>query len=87
MTPHASRGSDGRMPSAAASGGTNAVVVGEGEAPATAAPCAGCGRTDDPKADCLADLVDQEVIVLADGRRVLSVNGQGHFPLPDRDAS
>lgn len=26
--------------------------------------------------------MDTEVITLADGQRVLSVNGQGHFPLP-----
>jgi hypothetical protein len=45
--------------------------------------CQGCGRPDDPKADCLADLVDEQVVVLAEGRRVLSVNGQGHFPITE----
>lgn len=43
--------------------------------------CQACGKVD-PNAECCADMVDTEIITLADGRRVLSVNGQGHFPLP-----
>lgn len=45
-------------------------------------PCHGCGDPADLTAECCADLIESVVIVLADGRRVLSVNGQGHFPLP-----
>lgn len=43
--------------------------------------CLSCGQDTCQHAECMSEEIDVRIVTLSDGRRVKSVNGQGHLPL------